>query len=72
LRVPAVIAGHMHWSLQGGGVRRWQVEREGTLYLNPARVPRHFHDADGTYHHHVSLTLGPDGAVAEEVRVAID
>ncbi len=72
LRVLAVIAGHMHWFLQGGGMRRWQLERDGTLYVNPARVPRHFAAAGGTRYHHVALWLSAESARAAEVLAAID
>ncbi len=39
--VSCVLAGHMHWSLRGGGGRSWHVEKDGVLYVNAARVPRH-------------------------------
>jgi hypothetical protein len=29
----------MHHELQGGGKRRWLVRRDGTAYVNAARVP---------------------------------
>jgi uncharacterized protein (TIGR04168 family) len=35
--VLAVMAGHLH---HDGGDRRWLVERDGTAYVNAARVPR--------------------------------
>jgi uncharacterized protein (TIGR04168 family) len=65
-RVLAVVAGHMHWSLRGGGSRRWQMERDGVLYVNPARVPRLVDEQTGLARHHVALTLTPEGAEAEE------
>lgn len=54
----AVVAGHMHTRLRGGGERRWQLERGGVLYVNAARVPRHHRGR----RHHVLLTL-QDGRV---------
>lgn len=69
--VLAVVAGHMHHGLKGGGKRTWQVERDGILYVNAARVPRVF-GVGGTrrsrkMRHHVLLTLSDAGAEAEEV-----
>ncbi|MCA9627551.1 MAG: metallophosphoesterase [Myxococcales bacterium] len=47
-RVRAVLAGHMHHALKGGGERRW-IEREAeTYYVNAARVPRVFRMAIST------------------------
>ncbi len=65
-RVRAVVAGHMHHHLSGGGQRRWRVEREGVLYVNAARVPRIFTRGERTLRHHVELTLGPERAEARE------
>lgn len=56
-QVPAVIAGHMHHQLAGGGLRRWLVELSGTTYINAACVPRIFKRASQTVHHHLLLTL---------------
>ncbi|MBT6176076.1 MAG: hypothetical protein HOI23_02440 [Deltaproteobacteria bacterium] len=55
--VLAVIAGHMHQGLKGGGERRWVVERNGTTYLNAARVPRIYETSDTTVHHHVCVEV---------------
>ncbi len=69
----AVVAGHMHWRLRGGGLRRWKLERDGVVFVNAARVPRIFEaEGDGArepLHHHVELRLGVDGFTAAEVRV---
>ena len=65
-RVRAVIAGHMHHALKGGGRRTWQVDRDDTLFINAAEVPRH---RDGR-RHHVRLTLDADHAEAEAVWVS--
>ncbi len=62
-RVLAVVAGHMHRRLRGGGDRTWQVERDGVLYVNAAVVPRI--RRDGT-HHHVHLCLDADSATATD------
>ncbi len=60
--VLAVVAGHMHHELKGGGQRRWSDSRGGTLFLNAARVPRIFPRDGSMVHHHVELRL--DGAAA--------
>ncbi len=66
-RVLAVVAGHMHHAVRGGGRRRWQLERDGTVYVNAARVPRIF-DRDGRrYRHHVALEVRGDEVVVSEV-----
>jgi uncharacterized protein (TIGR04168 family) len=62
--VAAVVAGHMHHTLRGGGTRRWLGSSEGTLVVNAARVPRVRRDAR---RHHVCLTL--EGARAEATEV---
>jgi uncharacterized protein (TIGR04168 family) len=62
----AVVGGHMHRRLRGGGERRWQLRRVGILYVNAAWVPRVF-AADGReLRHHVALRLGADGGIAAE------
>ena len=66
-RVRAVVAGHMHHRLKGGGSRRWQVEEDGVLYVNAARVPRVFARGGRTLRHHVSLTLTDERVRAREV-----
>ena len=40
-KVLAVLAGHMHHRLLGGGRRRWYERKDGVLYVNAARVPAH-------------------------------
>jgi uncharacterized protein (TIGR04168 family) len=66
--VLAVVAGHMHWAVFGSEQvhRRWQLQRDGILYVNAARVPRVFTHQGRTVRHHVHLELGPNGASAEE------
>jgi uncharacterized protein (TIGR04168 family) len=39
-RPAAVVAGHLHHSLRGGGERQRCVREEGTLHLNAAVMPR--------------------------------
>lgn len=66
--VLAVVAGHMHWALRGqlASVRRWQLQRDGILYLNAARVPRVFARGQITLRQHIRLHLTASGARAEE------
>ena len=70
--VAAVIAGHMHHKMKGGGQRRWHERREGTLYVNAARVPRIFRRDDRTFHHHLALELRGANVEAREVLVPAD
>lgn len=70
-RVLAVVAGHMHWQLRGGGRRRWKQQGpDGILYVNTARVPRIVQTADGRARHHLALDVGEDGARVREVYVS--
>lgn len=65
-QVVAVVAGHMHHRLRGGGERVWYVERDGVHHVNAARVPRRRRAADGSSErHHVLLTIEA-GAVGVE------
>ena len=66
-RVLAVVAGHMHHRLRGGGKRRWYERKDGILYVNAARVPRIFEELGHAYHHHVDLTIDGDEVEAIEV-----
>lgn len=66
-RVLAVIAGHMHHRIRGGGRRKWYERRDGVLYVNAARVPRIFEERGGIFHHHVDLIIEGDSADAVEV-----
>jgi uncharacterized protein (TIGR04168 family) len=68
-RVLAVIAGHMHLRTKRGERRTWQLERDGTLYVNPALVPRIYGEQDATVHHHALLELDASGARVREVLV---
>ncbi len=66
-RVLAVIAGHMHHALKGRGMRKWIEEREGTLYLNAARVPRVFKQEGKEMRHLVEVVIEGERARAREV-----
>ena len=65
-RVRAVVAGHMHHELKEGGQRRSSANRDGTLYLNVARVPRIESASAGRRRHHVVLTLSRAEVSVEE------
>ena len=47
--------------------RTWTVERDGTLYLNAARVPRVFKDAGREKRHVVELIVDGDAVTVKEV-----
>jgi uncharacterized protein (TIGR04168 family) len=68
LHTLAVVAGHMHWQLHERPHvhRRWQLHRDGVLYLNASRVPRVFQQGGATVRQHIHLRLSDAGAVAEE------
>ena len=66
-RVLAVIAGHMHHRLRGGGQRNWVTRQDGILYVNAARVPRIFEERGHVYHHHIDLRIEDGEAEAIEV-----
>lgn len=66
-RVLAVIAGHMHHALRGRGTRKWIEERDGTVYVNAARVPRVFKENDREKRHYVEVVIDRDRATAREV-----
>lgn len=67
-RVAAVVAGHMHHRLRGGGERTWYVERDGVHHVNAARVPRRRRAADGSSErHHVQLAIDGGRVTVEPV-----
>lgn len=70
-KVLAVVAGHMHWSTRVGGERTWRVERDGVLYINAARVPRHAREGQTLRRHHLALTLTSERASVEEIWVFV-
>lgn len=65
--VLAVVAGHMHHKLRGGGERTWRVERDGVQHVNAARVPRRRRQAGREERHHVRIEVGVDGVRVEPV-----
>ena len=67
--VLAVIAGHMHLRTKQGVERPWMCEKDGTLYVNAARVPRIFANGGETYRHHVAVKIDEHGISAEEILV---
>ena len=69
--VLAVIAGHMHQGLKGGGERRWVIEQNGTTYLNAARVPRIYEENGATMHHHVCIDIEEDGVNMTAKKIAL-
>ena len=66
-QVVAVVAGHMHRALRGGGERTWQARQDGTLFVNAARVPRIFEDGGRTRRHRVELVIEGHHAEARDV-----
>jgi uncharacterized protein (TIGR04168 family) len=68
-KILAVVAGHMHHALAGGGERRWRVEREGLLHVNAARTPRSFVRGEQRPRHHVLLETDGRRTTAEKVLV---
>jgi len=61
-RVLCVLAGHMHHRTKQGKQRPWSLERNGTLYLNAAKVPRN--TKQGRYH--LAVTISGAECAAEE------
>jgi len=66
-RVVAVIAGHMHHALKGRGTRKWIEERDGTTYVNAARVPRVFKHEGREKRHYVEVVIEGDRVSVREV-----
>lgn len=66
--VLAVIGGHMHRTREQR--IRQSVRREGTLYLNPAVVPRIVDGENGELHHFVELRLCPSASDPSEKFIA--
>lgn len=69
--VIAVLAGHMHHALRGGGgQRRWlSRDAEGTLHVNAARVPRVFREGGVERRHHLEVVIDDGEVEAREVLV---
>jgi hypothetical protein len=57
---------------RSGAERVPRVELDGTLYLNPARVPRIRGGRDGVQRSHVRLEIDADGVRASELFVDSD
>lgn len=69
-RVLAVVAGHMHHRLRGGGFRTTSAMKDGVTHVNAARVRRH-RTRDGVVEaHHVRVTIG--GRRSGDPEVAIE
>jgi uncharacterized protein (TIGR04168 family) len=66
-RVLAVVAGHMHRSRRNKRVST--AETEGTLFVNPALVPRVFPTEQGMSRHHMVLELNENKVAARDVYV---
>ena len=61
--VPLCCFGHMHAPLRHGGRRRMVCEREGTVYVNAAEVPRHRTAVEGVDFHYTIVDFGPGDRV---------
>jgi len=68
-QVLAVVAGHMHHAVKGGGQRPWRTVQDGILYVNAARVPRVFRRGSEIVRHHVAVSVAEGGATATEMLV---
>jgi uncharacterized protein (TIGR04168 family) len=68
-QVLAVVAGHMHRLTKKGQQRLWHVERDGTHYVNAARVPRVFTQNGAKRRHYVWLKITLDDVSVKEVVV---
>jgi len=66
-RVIAVVAGHMHHQLRGGGQRRWLIQQDGLCYVNAARVPRLSRRGGRLRRHHVLLRWDGQRVQVDEV-----
>jgi uncharacterized protein (TIGR04168 family) len=69
-QVLAVVAGHMHQRTRQGGQRSWHVERDGTHFINAARVPRVYAQNGVRRRHHVRLEITPHDVAIQEVAVS--
>ena len=68
-RVRAVVAGHMHYRLKGGGLRRWRQIEGDVTYINAARVPRIFRRGGRLRRHHVRIVIRAQSVTADQVVV---
>lgn len=67
--VLATVAGHMHRKTKSGNHRPGQIQKDGTLYINAAEVPRHRIKQGAMKRHHVELTLTQTTATAKDIWV---
>jgi uncharacterized protein (TIGR04168 family) len=67
-KVAAVVAGHMHRRVRGGGERVWKQSVDDVLYVNAAEVPRIRRRAGRVAHHHVRVLVG-NPSTAEDIWV---
>jgi uncharacterized protein (TIGR04168 family) len=68
-QVLAVIAGHLHLRTKQGQQRIWHVQRDGTHYINAARVPRIFTSDAKQLRHYIRLSLSPIDVTVTELLV---
>ncbi len=68
--VLAVIAGHLHQRTKSGRQRKWLVEKDGTIYINAARVPRIFEQGGQVLRHHVRLVVAETVVTVEEILIS--
>jgi uncharacterized protein (TIGR04168 family) len=68
-KVLAAVAGHMHRRTKSGKSRPGQIEKDGVLYVNAAEVPRHRTVSGTKKRHHVRLSVGANGVIAEDLWV---
>lgn len=71
-RVLLVVGGHMHHTLRDGRQRRWLVNKDGTTYLNPARVPRIWYGDTQIYHHHIQIVIDGESVLVHEKIISRD
>lgn len=69
-RVLAVLAGHMHHQVKGGGLREWQRKIGDVVFVNAARVPRIFESDGGLCRHHVRLSVGETAVTIQEMCIS--
>ncbi len=67
--VVAVVAGHMHHKLRGGGQRICFLREKETCMINAARVPRIFMEGGEVMHQHICLEIGANQLRVWEVLV---
>lgn len=65
-RVVLTLAGHMHDQLRGGGERQRRVDRDGTVHVNAAVVPRHRTGPSGRARHFLRVVLEASAVVSVE------